>query len=116
LRNCINIQYIVRMPALRVKQNAVFRALDDYMIEERRPVDCRLKDGDYRPMVWGGFISMGDIGIRQGRMVKLRVYEYTEGNRFSGWSRVQAEQHVLGCVAGNKAYGVLQDEHVVIIP
>ncbi|MFT5692421.1 MAG: hypothetical protein ACI92E_001753 [Oceanicoccus sp.] len=104
------------MPALRVKQNAVFRALDDYMIEERRPVDCRLKDGDYRPMVWGGFISMGDIGIRQGRMVKLRVYEYTEGNRFSGWSRVQAEQHVLGCVAGNKAYGVLQDEHVVIIP
>lgn len=104
------------MPALRVKQNAIFRALDDYMIEEHRPIDCRLKDGDYRQMVWGGFIEMGDIGIRQGKMVKLKVYEYTEGSRFSRWSRVQGKQHILGCVTGNRAYGVLQNEHLVVIP
>lgn len=97
------------MAAIRRRFNYKNIILDDMPNSEGAMV--RLRDGRYKRMPWGGFISLSEAKALPGAQpVKLEAEEYkAEPSIFGDWQRVPEGKHIQGCRVGHLVYGVQVD-------
>lgn len=75
---------------------------------ENEQVPVRLKTGDYRQVLWLGFISLKEAKASLGTPVKIRVNSYAVDDFQPRWIVLAADRHIQGCLFREGVYGVLE--------
>lgn len=60
-------------------------------------------------------MSIEEMTAQKTKRVKMLVHEFTQGDRFSGWTLMEEGSHILGGIIGNRAYGVLKVSELITV-